>query len=138
MGPSDWSGYTVSVDAMATTSRRQMGVVGVVAQRYQLSLLGSHQRLELQSWQPETERTVRIPFEWEADRWYRLKLEVTDGDDGTVVARGKVWPRNEQEPDEWHVERRDENPNREGSPGIFADAQPTEVFFDNLTVRAND
>ena len=39
--------------------RRQMGVVGVVAQRYQLALLGSHQRLELQSWQPETERTAK-------------------------------------------------------------------------------
>jgi hypothetical protein len=35
------------------------------------------------------------------------------------------------------VERRDTHPNLEGSPGIYADAQPVEVFFDNLEVRAN-
>jgi hypothetical protein len=128
----------VEVDAMATTSKRQMGVVGVVAQRYQLALLGSHQRLELQSWQPETERTAKVPFKWEAETWYRLKLEVSTADDGSVLARGKVWPRGENEPAAWHVERRDANPTRQGSPGIFADAQPTEVFFDNLNVRAND
>ena len=38
--------------------RRQLGDVGIVAQRYELVLFGSHQRLELQPWQPETERTV--------------------------------------------------------------------------------
>ena len=84
MGPSDWSNYTVEVDAMATTKRRQMGVVGVVAGRYQLSVLGTHQRIELQSWHPETERTARIPFQWQAETWYRLKLEVATLDDGTV------------------------------------------------------
>ncbi len=137
MGPSDWSDYSVAVDAMATTSRRQMGHVGVVAQRYQLTLLGSNQRLELQSWQPETERTAKVPFKWEADTWYRLKLEVTKRADGTVRARGKVWPRTENEPDDWLIERVDDDPNFMGSPGIFADATPTEVFFDNLAVRSN-
>ena len=138
MGPSDWSNYTVEVDAMATTKRRQMGVVGVVAGRYQLSVLGTHQRIELQSWHPETERTVRIPFQWQAETWYRLKLEVATLDDGTVRARAKVWPRDEDEPAAWLVERQDESPNRQGSPGIYADATPTEVFFDNLKVVANE
>jgi hypothetical protein len=52
-----------------------------------------------------------------------------------VVARGKVWPRGETEPDEWMVERRDSLPNLNGSVGLYADAQPVEVFFDNLEVR---
>ena len=138
MGPSDWSNYTVEVDAMATTKRRQMGVVGVVAGRYQLSVLGTHQRIELQSWHPETERTARIPFQWQAETWYRLKLEVATLDDGTVRARAKVWPRDEDEPAAWLVERQDESPNRQGSPGIYADATPTEVFFDNLKVVENE
>ena len=138
MGPSDWSNYTVEVNAMATTKRRQMGVVGVVAGRYQLSVLGTHQRIELQSWHPETERTARIPFPWQAETWYRLKLEVATLDDGTVRARAKVWPRDEDEPAAWLVERQDESPNRQGSPGIYADATPTEVFFDNLKVVANE
>jgi len=138
MGPSDWSSYTIQVDGMATRSRRQMGVIGVVAQRYQLSLMGSHQRIALESWQPETERTVQVSYRWEPDTWYRLKLEVTTLDDGTVRARGKVWPRDEDEPAEWQVEREDENPNRQGSAGIYADATPTEVFLDNLKVESNE
>jgi outer membrane protein assembly factor BamB len=137
MGPPDWSSYTIEIDARATKKGRQMGTVGVLAQRYQLTLEGNNQRLELQSWQPETQRTQKVPYPWEADRWYHLKLEVSKSADGAVVARGKVWPRGEAEPAEWMVERRDTHPNLEGSPGIYADAQPVEVFFDNLEVRAN-
>jgi hypothetical protein len=138
LGPPEWSDYTIEADVRATKKGRQIGTVGVLAQRYQLTLLGNNQRVELQSWQPETQRTAQVRFPWEADRWYRLKLQVTTGDDGRVVARGKVWPRNEPEPAAWLVERKDADPNRNGSPGIYADAQPTEVFFDNLQVRANE
>jgi outer membrane protein assembly factor BamB len=136
-GPSEWSNYIVEADVMATKRRRQMGNVGVVAQRYQLMLFGNHQKLELQSWQPETERTAKTPFTWEGETWYRMKLDVSRTSDGTIVARGKVWPRGETEPSEWHVERRDEHPNLQGSPGFYADAQPEEVFLDNIEVRAN-
>ncbi len=138
MGPPDWSSYTIEVDARATRKGRQMGSVGVVAQRYQLTLLGNNQRLELQSWQPETSRTAKAEFPWEPDKWYRLKLEVRTSEDGKVVARGKVWAKGEAEPAEWTVERRDLSPNLTGSVGIFADAQPVEVFFDNLEVRKNE
>ena len=34
-----------------------MSDVGIVAQRYELVLFGNHQRLELQPWQPEMQRT---------------------------------------------------------------------------------
>ena len=97
--------------------RRQMGDVGVVAQRYELVLFGNHQRLELQPWQPETERTVSVPFKWEKDTWYTMKLEVQSLDGGKVRARGKVWPKGEAEPagvdDRAH--RSDWQP--EGQPG---------------------
>ncbi|HJS72975.1 MAG TPA: PQQ-binding-like beta-propeller repeat protein, partial [Vicinamibacteria bacterium] len=134
MGPPEWSGYAIEVDARATRKGRQIGSVGVIAQRYQLTLSGNNQRVELQSWQPETQRTARADFEWEPDKWYRLKLEVVNEADGKVVARGKVWPREEAEPEAWMIERRDSSPNLNGSVGIYADAQPVEVFFDNLEV----
>jgi outer membrane protein assembly factor BamB len=138
MGPKEWSDYTIEIDARATRKGRQQGSVGVVAQRYQLTLMGNTQRLEIQSWQPETERTAQIDFPWEADRWYRLKLEVRNEDGGSVVARGKAWRVGEPEPVAWMVERRDASPNLMGSVGIYADAQPVEVFFDNLEVRGNE
>jgi outer membrane protein assembly factor BamB len=136
IGPSDWSDYTVEVDAMATEKRRQMGDAGVVAQRYNLILFGNHQRLELQSWQPETNRTVVTKFPWKPNIWYHVKLRVENTADGKVLARGKAWPASEPEPEKWLVERTEEHGNREGSPGIYADAA-NEVFFDNLKVTAN-
>lgn len=136
MGFSNWSNYTVEVDMRATEKRRQMGDAGVVAQRYALILFGNHQRLELESWQPETARTVKIPFAWKPETWYCLKLEVQNLTDGKVRARGKVWPAAEPEPEVWSVEKVDSIPNRQGSPGIYADA-PFEIFFDNLKVIPN-
>jgi outer membrane protein assembly factor BamB len=135
MGPPDWSEYTIEVDARATRKGRQQGSVGVIAQRYQLTLTGNTQKVELQSWQPETARTAKAEYKWEPDTWYRLKLEVRKEGEGKVLARGKVWPRGETEPAEWMVERRDSLPNLNGSVGLYADAQPVEVFFDNLEVR---
>jgi hypothetical protein len=137
MGPPEWSNYTIEVDARATRKGRQIGSVGVIAQRYQLTLTGNTQRLELQSWQPETERTAKAALPWEADKWYHLKLEVRN-EGGQVVARGKAWPRGEAEPASFQVERRDASPNLTGSVGIYADAQPVEVFFDNLEVRESE
>jgi len=136
LGSSDSSDYTVESDVLAKEQRRQMGDAGVVAQRYSLVLFGNHQRLELQAWQPETERTVTVPFSWKPDTWYRMKLQVENLPDGVVRARGKAWPAAEPEPSAWTVERVDPIPNRQGSPGIYADA-PLEVFFDNLKVIPN-
>ena len=67
----------------------------------------SHQRLELQPWQPETQRTARVPFAWKKDTWYTMKLEVQNMGGGKVRARGKVWPKGETEPAAWTIERID-------------------------------
>jgi hypothetical protein len=136
MGPSNWAGYTVEASVRAIEKRRQKGDAGLVAQRYSLVLFGNHQRLDLQSWQPETKRTVSAPFTWQADTWYRLKLRVKNLADGKVRAWGKAWRADEPEPAAWTLERVDPIPNRQGSPGIYADA-PFEIFFDNLKVTAN-
>ncbi|HYE66545.1 MAG TPA: PQQ-binding-like beta-propeller repeat protein, partial [Pyrinomonadaceae bacterium] len=136
MGPSDWSDYTVEVDVRATEKRRQMGDAGVIAQRYALVLYGNSQKLELQPWQPETARTVEVPFAWKADAWYRVKLRVENLADGRLRARGKAWPAAEAEPSAWTIERIDPIPNRQGSPGIYGNAL-AEIFFDNLKVTSN-
>lgn len=128
--------YTVEASVMATERRRQMGDAGVVAQRYQLVLFGNHQRLELQPWQPETTRTAAVAFPWKKDTWYRLKLRVENLPDGKVKAQGKAWPASEPEPAAWTIERTDPIGNRQGAPGVYADA-PFEVFLDNIKVTAN-
>jgi hypothetical protein len=137
MGPADWHDYTVSVDVRATERRRQMGDAGVVAQRYSLVLFGNHQRLEIHPWQADPSRTVKTDFEWQKDTWYRMKLRVENQENGSVKLQGKVWPRDEEEPAGWTLEHVDEVPNREGSPGLYADA-PFEIFFDNFEVTPNE
>jgi outer membrane protein assembly factor BamB len=135
-GSADWSSYTVEANVRATEKRRQMGDAGVVAQRYELALFGNSQRIELQSWQVEATRTVKKPFAWKPDTWYRLKLRVENLPDGRVRALGKAWLASEPEPVEWLIERVDPIGNRQGSPGIYADA-PSEIFFDNIKVTPN-
>ncbi|HEX4947608.1 MAG TPA: PQQ-binding-like beta-propeller repeat protein [Blastocatellia bacterium] len=135
-GPASWANYTVEADVRATERRRQMGDGGVVAQRYELVMTGSAGNLEIRSWQIEPTRTVKVPFKWKADTWYRVKLEVQNLPDGKTRARGKAWLATEAEPANWMIERVDPNGNRMGSPGIFAYA-PSEVFFDNIKVTPN-
>ena len=135
-GPSDLSNYTVEGDIFATQKRRQQGDAGVIAQRYVLTLYGNSQMLHLEPWQPETKRTVTIPFAWKPDTWYRMKLEVENLAGGKTRARGKVWLASETEPAAWMIERIDPIPNRQGAPGIFGNAL-AEIYFDNLKVYAN-
>jgi hypothetical protein len=141
-GP-EYSDYTIEADVRSMERRRQMGDVGIVAQRYELVLFGNHQRLELQPWQPETTRTIRAEYKWKPDTWYTMKLEVQNLGGGRVRARGKVWPKGEAEPAAWTVERVDPIGSVKGSPGLYADAMnssPTggsEMFYDNIRVYSN-
>ncbi|PYS73898.1 MAG: hypothetical protein DMF69_03510, partial [Acidobacteria bacterium] len=136
-GPSDFSNYTVEADINSTLRRRQQGDGGVIAQRYALALYGNSQMLHLEPWQPETARTVSIPFAWKPDTWYRMKLEVQNLPDGKVRARGKVWLASETEPAAWMIERIDPIPNRQGAPGIYGSAL-SELYFDNIKVYRNN
>jgi outer membrane protein assembly factor BamB len=141
-GSPELSNYTIEADIRALERRRQMGDAGVVAQRYELVLFGNHQRLELQPWQPETKRTVSIPFKWEKDIWYTIKLEVQSLDSAKVRARGKVWPKGQPEPQAWTIERVDPIGSHKGAPGIYADAPSrtgggSELYYDNIRVYKN-
>jgi outer membrane protein assembly factor BamB len=136
MGPANMSGYTVEGDVRVTEQRRQRGDAGLINQRYVLVLFGNGQKLELHPWQAADEMTVRMPFKWDANKWYRMKLRVDNRPDGTAQIRGKVWPTGEAEPSAWTIEKIDKIAHREGSPGIYGDGI-SELYFDNLTVYPN-
>jgi outer membrane protein assembly factor BamB len=136
IGPTGWSNYTFEADVRAATRRRQMGDVGITAQRYSLVLYGNSQRLKIESWEPETARTVSVPFEWKPDTWYRLKLRVENASDGAVRVRGKAWPVGGAEPAAWMIDRLDPIGLRQGAPGLFIDAQ-FGAYLDNFSITAN-
>lgn len=135
-GAVETTNYTVQADVRGIERRRQMGDVGVVAQRYELVLFGNIQKVELRSWQIEPKRSFSKPFAWKADTWYRMKLQVESLPGGKARARGKVWLASEPEPADWLIEWTDPIGNRNGSAGIFADSA-NEVFFDNIKVTPN-
>jgi outer membrane protein assembly factor BamB len=137
IGPVEWSNYTFEADVRVATRRRQMGDIGVTAQRYSLVLYGNSQKLKLEPWEPETQRTVTVPFAWKPDAWYHLKLRVENQPDGTVRARGKAWPTGEAEPAAWMIDKVDPIGNRQGAPGIFAFAQ-FGAYVDNIKIQANE
>ena len=135
-GPWDWSNYTFECDVKLTEKRRQLGDAGIVAQRYALMIFGNNQTLELQPWQPETQRTVKVPVEWKGNTWYRLKLRVANQPDGTARIQGKAWPAVDAEPAAWMIDKVDAIANLKGAPGLFTDAQ-NGVFFDNFKIYPN-
>jgi outer membrane protein assembly factor BamB len=136
IGPVDWSNYTFDADVRVATRRRQMGDIGITAQRYSLVLYGNSQELKLEPWEPEVKRTVTVPFAWKPDAWYHLKLSVENLPDGKVRARGKVWPTGQAEPAQWTIDKVDPIGNRQGAPGVFAFAQ-FGAFVDNIKIVAN-
>jgi outer membrane protein assembly factor BamB len=136
IGPTDWSNYTFEADVRGTTKRRQMSDIGITAQRYSLVLYGNAQQLKLEPWEPETQRTVHVPFAWKADTWYHLKLRVENTADGKVRVRGKAWPTGEAEPAEWMIDKTDPIGNRQGAPGLFVDAE-FGAYLDNFKLVAN-
>jgi outer membrane protein assembly factor BamB len=113
--------------------------MGLIAQRYTLDLMGASQQLQLRTWPPQvaTHFSVTVPFAWEAGRWYRMRFEAThDGAD--AVLRGKVWLRDEPEPEDWTVSGVHEAGNLQGSPGFFGNAKDSEIAIDNVRVEPLD
>ena len=90
---------------------------------------------------PRIDKTIAWP--WKPDVWYHLKLTVEVQGDKALI-RGKVWPRDKEEPKDWTLEFEDPTPNREGSPalygyatGILENAAGTEIYYDNVSVTPN-
>jgi hypothetical protein len=136
LGQPDMTGYTVEADVRGHEQRRQRGDAGLINERYGLVLFGNGQKLELHPWQAADEMTVRVPFTWDADKWYRMKLRVDQLPDGSARIRGKVWPSADPEPAAWTVEKLDTIPHKMGSPGLYGDGI-SEIYFDNVKVYRN-
>jgi hypothetical protein len=99
--------------------------------------MGAHHQAEIMTWYPQKRMASSVPFTWEADKWYTMKLR-SSVENGQAVLRARIWPRGETEPAEWTVEATDPVPNRNGSPGLRADATNAEIFYDNIKVYPNE
>jgi len=148
-GPTYLSDYTMvadtKVDGAAQGDQRTQGDTGLINSRYTLVLLGQHQRLQINVWpaaipgekDPNGSLSKSLPFKWEPNVWYRMKLRV-EQQTGKAVIRGKVWKATDAEPADWSIEVEDTQPNLNGSPGIFAVSfDANSVYHDNINVTSN-
>lgn len=135
VGPPSLSGYTVQADLLATRTKRRIPDLGLINSGYILDLMGVHQQLQVRSWAAELRMAQEVPFAWETDVWYTMKLRVDQQPDQAVV-RGKVWKRGEPEPEAWTITVEDPYPVRQGSPGLIG-YSPAPMYYDNLSVTAN-
>jgi outer membrane protein assembly factor BamB len=137
IGHPDTKGYTLEADVRADGNRRTMSTVGLINQRYLISLLGNSQELEVSS---NHERLkAAVPFRWSPGEWYRLKTRVDVAEDGTGVVRAKAWKRGEPEPEKWSIETPHRHAHPSGSPGIFGFTPQSlfRVYVDNISVTPN-
>jgi outer membrane protein assembly factor BamB len=136
MGTPDLKNYTIEADVMSDGNKRKMSNVGIINQRYRISLKGNEQALEITS----NEELLRVqkPFHWLANEWYHLKARVDVAADGSGVIRGKAWKKGDPEPEAWTSEVPIAHANLNGCPGLFGfSPQNMRVYIDNVAVTAN-
>lgn len=138
-GPVDLKNYTVQADVMATRKDGKMPDAGLINQRYTLDLQGEAQQMQLRTWdaQLELRMVANAPYAWQPDVWYTIKISTEPTDDGKLLVHGKVWPRDEAEPEAWTVTAVDEAPNWQGSPGLYGNSGDAVYYLDNVTVTPN-
>jgi outer membrane protein assembly factor BamB len=131
------AGYTIESDVLGEEVRPSKrvvlrGDVGVVNARYVFELCDGGDSARIVSWTPGPRFEKKIDYNWEHDKWYRVKFTVTiSGGEAHVMA--KVWPRGEAEPAQWTIEATDPQPNYVGAAGIYANSIAP-LYFDNVKV----
>ena len=137
------SDYTVTADVMASAEGVLAPDIGIINSGYTLDLLSQAAwpgapegpKLDLRSWQAGRRMAQFIEFPWDPGTWYRMKLEV-DQQEGKALVRGKVWPRDEEEPAEWSISLEDTLPIEQGSAGLSG-YSPSPIYYDNILVSEN-
>jgi outer membrane protein assembly factor BamB len=134
-GDSESKNYVIEADVMGAQARRSMPDIGLVSHRYTLALMGNRQELQIRTWNSELDRFSKtIPFKWDPDVWYHIKLQV-EPEGASATVRGKVWKKGENEPAAWTIEARDALGHQYGSPGIYG-FSVADAYYDNLSVTA--
>lgn len=145
MGPSDLNNYTISADVRGSRMSDQLPDIGLTNHGYVLDLMGESQQLQLRTWSAQNRLSLgneasTIDFAWKEDIWYRIKFRVdiqSEPPAAVAILRGKVWPKDQPEPEDWTITASDESPNMNASPGLYGNAKVAELYLDNIEVSAN-
>jgi hypothetical protein len=137
VAPSHLSNYTMQADVMTDGTPRAKSDIGLINQRYLITLRSNAGKLEVSS---NPERLLHTaPFKVAPKTWYTLKTRVDVSEDGSGVVRGKAWKKGETEPEAWTIEVKVPKAHEQGSPGIFGftPMNQNRVYLDNLSITPN-
>lgn len=138
IGTEEAKDYTLQADVLTDGSRRLKSEVGLVNQRYLITLKGNENSISISS---NYERfNVHAPFQVKANVWYVLKTRVDHQPDKSSVIRVKAWERGQPEPAAWTFESTHTNGHDRGAPGVFGFSPQVQkrVFIDNIVVTPNE
>lgn len=137
IAPSNLSNYTMQADVMTDGSARVKSDIGVIHQRYAITLRGNAGQLEVSSNMERLKEVV--PFKMIANTWYVLKTRVDANPDGTGVVRAKAWAKGQAEPEAWNIEVKVSMVHQNGSPGLFSftPLNQKRAYLDNVSVTPN-
>ncbi len=139
VGRPEMKNYSIEADVMTDGTRRVMSSVGLVNQRYLITLAANSRILEVTSNHERLKASV--PFDAQPNTWYHLKTRVDRDPSGPGgFVRAKVWEKAQPEPDKWTIEVRQDKLHEQGAPGVFAFSPQSlkRVFIDNLSITANE
>ena len=133
-GDPELKNYTLSAEVMTDGNRRIKSTVGLVNQRYLITLVGNQNLLEVTSNHERLKDSVKFPIK--ANTWYHLKTYVHSHEDGSGEVRAKAWPKGSAEPSEWTLKTPVKRVHPKGAPGIFAFSPQSQkrVYLDELTL----
>jgi len=128
--------YVAEADVMTDGNRRIMSTVGLVNQRYLVTLVGNAQLLEVSSNHERLKESVK--FRIKPRTWYTVKTHVERNADGSGTVRAKAWPRDAGEPADWTIEVPVAHAHAHGAPAVFAFSPQAQkrVYLDNLKLSS--
>ena len=136
-GDPELSDYILEADVATDGNRRVMSTIGLVNQRYLITLDGNspHPGGELQ---PRTGQGIgEVPHPARTPGT-TSRLHVQRNADGSGTVRAKAWDRGSDEPAEWTIEVKLKDVHEKGAPGIFAFSPQAQkrVYIDNIKLSA--
>jgi hypothetical protein len=136
----DWTGYTVSCEAIAHpgSSKWGVGLVGYYGpggSNYRLRALDNKLYLVKRGTDGRLTNLAMGPLPLKRGVWYHLKLAL-DNLGGAVRLQGRVWEDETEEPTRWQLTAYDRNePLRSGAPGLWCFGSA--VDYDNFQVQTS-
>ncbi len=137
IGRPELTNYTIQADMMTEGNRRMKSEVGLINQRYLITLKGNSNEIEVSSNQERLK--VAAPFPVAAKTWYTLKSRVDLAPDGSGLIKAKAWAKGSPEPEAWTLEVPHKIAHTKGAPGLYGFALQGKqtVYIDNISVTSN-